>query len=98
MPFLSLDAVAAKRGDGLRPELRELLERLATAPSYDDATVRSDGMIQSGPDPASAKATLLQTPPWRKSNADSATAPPARAASGKTIRPKSRTIPEAVWP
>jgi hypothetical protein len=81
-PFLSLDAVAAKRGDGLRPELRALLERLATAPGY-DATARSDGMIQSGPDPASAKTTLLQTPPWRKSNADSATNPPAPAAGGQ---------------
>jgi hypothetical protein len=82
MPFLSLDAVAAKRGDGLRPELRALFERLATAPGYDD-TVRSDGMVQSGPNPAPAKATLSQTPPQRKSNTDSATAPPAPAACGQ---------------
>jgi hypothetical protein len=77
-PFLSLDAVAAKRGEGLRPELRALFERLATTPSY-DANVRSDGMVQSGPDPASTKATPSQTPPRRKSNADSATAQSARA-------------------
>jgi hypothetical protein len=29
--FLLLDALAATRGDGLRPELRNLLERLAEA-------------------------------------------------------------------
>jgi hypothetical protein len=83
MPFLSLDAVAAKRGDGLRPELRALFERLATAPGYDD-TVRSDGMVQSGPNPAPAKATLSQTQPRRKPNADSATALPAPATCGKS--------------
>jgi hypothetical protein len=85
MPFLSLDAAAAKRGDGLRPELRALLERLATAPVY-EAIVRNDGMIQSGPDPASAKATLLQTPPRRQSDAETATASPARAACGQNHR------------
>lgn len=81
-PFLSLDAVAAKRGEGLRPELRALFERLAAAPGY-DAAIRSDGMVQSGPDLASAKATLLQTPPRRKSNENSAAALPARAACGQ---------------
>jgi hypothetical protein len=81
-PFLSLDAVAAKRGEGLRPELRALFEHLATAPSY-DATVRSDGMVQSGADPAPTKTTPSQTPPRRKSNSDSATAQSARAACGE---------------
>jgi hypothetical protein len=81
-PFLGFDAVAAKRGDGLRPELRALFERLATAPSY-DVTVRSDGMVQSGPDPAPTKATPSQTQPRRKSNAESATAQSARAACGE---------------
>ena len=81
-PFLSFDAVAAKRGEGLRPELRALFERLATAPSY-DVTVRSDGTVQSGPDPAPTKATPLQTPPRRQSNADSAPAQSARAACGE---------------
>jgi hypothetical protein len=32
LPFLQLHALAATRGDGLRPELRVLLERLAEAP------------------------------------------------------------------
>jgi hypothetical protein len=40
-------------------------------------------MVQSGPDPASAKATFSQTPPRRKSNADPATALPGRAAFGQ---------------
>ena len=31
LPFLRLHALAATRGDGLRPELRILLERLAKA-------------------------------------------------------------------
>jgi hypothetical protein len=31
LPFLQLHALAATRGDGLRPELRVLLERLAVA-------------------------------------------------------------------
>jgi hypothetical protein len=43
-------------------------------------------MIQSGPDPASAKATLLQTPPRRQSDAETATASPARAACGQNHR------------
>jgi hypothetical protein len=80
-PFLSLDAVAAKRSEGLRPELRALFERLAAAPSY-YSTERTDSMVQSGPDPASAKATLSETPPRQKSNAESPSALPARAACG----------------
>lgn len=31
LPFLQLHALAATRGDGLRPELRVLFERLAEA-------------------------------------------------------------------
>lgn len=31
-PFLQLHALAATRGDGLRPELRTLFERLAETP------------------------------------------------------------------
>jgi hypothetical protein len=42
-------------------------------------------MVQSGPDPASAKAKLSQTP-RRKPNADSATALPARAACSQNHR------------
>lgn len=95
-PFLSLDAVAAKRGEGLRPELRALFERLATAPSY-DATVRSDGMVQSGRDPAPTKTTPSQTPLRRKSNSDSAPLSQRGPPVVKTIRPTSRTILEPDW-
>jgi hypothetical protein len=54
-PFPGLDAFAALRGEGLRPELRALFERAATHPRHEVA-VRSDGMVQSGPDPACADA------------------------------------------
>jgi hypothetical protein len=50
--LLNFHALAAARGDGLRPELRALLERVAAAPCT-EFTVRNDGMIQSGPDPKS---------------------------------------------
>ena len=81
-PFLRLDAVAAKRGEGLRPELRALFERLAAAPSK-EVTVERDGMVQSGPDPAPAKITLAQTPPLQKPDADSAIAVSVRASDAR---------------
>ena len=46
--FMSFQATAAARGDGLRPELLARLVGTA-APSF-DLTTRSDGMIQSDPD------------------------------------------------
>ena len=49
--FLKLHAIAASRGDGLRPEFQALFERLAAAPQS-QFDVRSDGMVQAGPDPA----------------------------------------------
>ncbi|UGY19897.1 hypothetical protein [Bradyrhizobium septentrionale] len=45
----NFDAIAALRGDGLRPELRALLDRVAMEPRS-ELFVRSDGMLQSGPD------------------------------------------------
>lgn len=54
VPFLSLHALAAARGDGLRPEFLTLFERLA-APLEADPTVvelsrcQADGRLQSGP-------------------------------------------------
>jgi hypothetical protein len=44
------NSIAALCGDGLRPELRELFDRLAIDP-HSELFVRSDGMAQSGPDP-----------------------------------------------
>ncbi|MBR0797102.1 hypothetical protein JQ615_17055 [Bradyrhizobium jicamae] len=46
-----LDAIAALRGEGLRPELRALLDRVATE-RCSELFVRGDGMLQSGPDAA----------------------------------------------
>ena len=45
-------SIAALCGDGLRPELRELFDRLAVDPHF-ELFARGDGMIQSGPDPVS---------------------------------------------
>ena len=50
MPSLSFHALAAARGDGLRPELRAMLERLAKGDAC-DITIRADGLLQAGPDP-----------------------------------------------
>jgi len=44
-------SIAALCGDGLRPELQALFERLAIQPS--ELLVRDDGMTQSGPNPKS---------------------------------------------
>jgi hypothetical protein len=45
-------SIAALCGDGLRPELQALFDRLAIDPDS-ELFVRTDGMVQSGPDPAS---------------------------------------------
>lgn len=42
-------SIAALCGDGLRPELQALFDRLAIDP-HSELFVRSDGMTQSGPD------------------------------------------------
>ena len=55
-----LHAIAARRGDGLRPELQALFERLAADP-HAELRVRSDGMTQSGPDPAAEATDVVTT-------------------------------------
>jgi hypothetical protein len=50
--FRQFDASAAARGEGLHPKLRSLLEQTAASP-HAELTVRIDGMMQAGPDPAS---------------------------------------------
>jgi hypothetical protein len=57
-------SIAALCGDGLRPELQALFDRLAIDPST-ELFVRSDGMMQSGPDPKSEIAKLAPTVPKR---------------------------------
>lgn len=53
--FLNFHAFAAARGEGLHPKLRLLFERAATPPASDVA-IRTNGLLQSGPDPASETA------------------------------------------
>jgi hypothetical protein len=53
--FLDFHAFAAARGEGLHPKLRLLFERAATSPVFEVA-IRPDGLLQSGPDPASETA------------------------------------------
>src|ERR1700737_2731302 len=73
-PFRKFHSIAALCGDGLRPELQALFERLAVDPHH-ELFVRDDGMVQSGPDPVSAKAPLAQaTGETSTSEADSAPA------------------------
>lgn len=56
----NFDAIAALRGDGLRPELRALLDRAAIEPRS-ELFVRSDGMLQSGPDAAQGETMQFKT-------------------------------------
>jgi hypothetical protein len=52
--------LAAARGEGLRPQIRVLLERLAKGEPC-EIGFRADGMLQAGPDPISAKVTPAKT-------------------------------------
>jgi hypothetical protein len=55
-------SIAALCGDGLRPELQALFDRLAVD-RHSELFVRSDGMVQSGPDPASEATKAVPTVP-----------------------------------
>ena len=52
-------SIAALCGDGLRPELRELFERLAIDP-HSGLHIRPDGMVQAGPNPVSKASTRTE--------------------------------------
>jgi hypothetical protein len=54
--------IALPFGDGLRPELQALFDRLAIDP-YSELFVRHDGMTQSGPDPVSEAEDVVQIAP-----------------------------------
>jgi hypothetical protein len=54
-------SIAAPCGDGLRPELQALFERLAVDP-HSELFARADGMVQSGPDPVAEQAPRAQGP------------------------------------
>jgi hypothetical protein len=66
--FRKFHSIAALCGDGLRPELQALFERLAVDP-HTELFVRNDGMVQSGPDPVAAEGSLRQAE-TRHSTAD----------------------------
>jgi hypothetical protein len=70
--FLS---IATLCGDGLRPELQALFDRLAIDPRP-EFFIRDDGMVQAGPDPASETA-LTNVVPLRADRP--ASVPPAVA-------------------
>jgi hypothetical protein len=55
--FQNFHAFAALRGDGLRPELKQLLECAANS-TQAAVTIRHDGMSQSGPDPKSESVSV----------------------------------------
>lgn len=57
-------SIATLCGDGLRPELQALFDRLAVDPDT-ELFMRADGMMQSGPDPKSESAKLAPTTPER---------------------------------
>jgi hypothetical protein len=68
--FRKFHSIVALCGEGLRPELQALFERLAVDP-HSELFVRKDGMVQSGPDPTSEKTPCSQTAEeTRTSNAD----------------------------
>lgn len=55
----ALDQMMTRNGDGLRPEMRELFERLASikasANVADLADYRTRSIVQSGPNPVAAQ-------------------------------------------
>ncbi|MDX6463055.1 MAG: hypothetical protein QOE55_6752 [Acidobacteriaceae bacterium] len=57
-------SIAALCGDGLRPELQALFDRLAVDP-HSELFVRPDGMAQVGPDPVSENPVAIPTAPKR---------------------------------
>jgi hypothetical protein len=66
--FRKFHSIAALCGDGLRPELQALFQRLEVDP-YSELFVRNDGMVQSGPDPVSAQVPDLRAGDVRAANA-----------------------------
>jgi hypothetical protein len=57
-------SIAALCGDGFRPELQALFDRLAIDP-HSELFMRADGMSQSGPDPKSETAQMFTAAPKR---------------------------------
>ncbi len=53
-------SIAELCGDGLRPELREMFDRMVINP-HSEFVKRSDGMVQSGPDPNTEAAAVKRS-------------------------------------
>lgn len=60
LPFTNLHAIAAARGDGLRPEFLALIDRLEAERTVADiARHRGDMLIQAGPNPTGTAGAAL---------------------------------------
>jgi hypothetical protein len=57
-------SIAALCGDGDRPELRALFERLGIDP-HSGLRIRHDGVIQAGPDPVTEAPDVVEVKPKR---------------------------------
>lgn len=68
--FRKFHSIAALCGDGLRPELQALFERLAVNP-HTELFTRNDRMLQSGPDPIAEEASRRRANGETTGNADS---------------------------
>jgi hypothetical protein len=55
--FLKFSAIAASRGEGLHPKLRDLFERAGAFPNSE--VVHQDGMLQAGPPPPAKNSESL---------------------------------------
>ena len=76
-----LHSIAALCGDGLRPELQKLFDRMAVDP-HSELFVRHDGMLQSGPDPKSEAAPVERAvPEWPRQTDQSAKRTTERSAN-----------------
>jgi hypothetical protein len=57
--------IAALCGDGLRPELQALFDRLAIDPRS-ELILRDDGMVQAGPNPIQRQHSQKRVPLMKK--------------------------------
>jgi hypothetical protein len=76
-------SIATLRGDGLRPELQALFDRLAIDPR--PVFFVRDGMVQAGPDPASetASTSVVPLPADRPASASTASTAPQRTSAAR---------------
>ena len=89
-------SIAALCGDGLRPELQALFDRLAIDPRS-ELFVRDDGMVQAGPDPASETVLIKMVPLIKKLPESELASSSAEVRFGsrlckKSLEPRTRRI------